>query len=135
MAYKSSLREWSVSPRLGKAIFGHKCHPTVMKQEGTCAMGRQKKMAPAPFSGRRYTKERIAQDQKRFAGRHTLREREAYQQILEFLVNRDLKDLAANVVDVSLTRQMLRTEHNGQARRLSSQGYIVVNGSVVRDAA
>lgn len=135
MAYKASLREWSVSPRLGKSIFGHKCHPTKMKQEGTSAMGRQKKMAPAAHSGLNYNRARITRDLNRYQGRHSLREREAYYQILDFLVNRDLKDLAAYVACGDLTRQMLRTQYNGQARRLSSQGYIVVNGSIVRTAA
>lgn len=127
-----SLREYPVSPRLGKSIFGHKCEPTRMKQEGTSAMGKQRKMAPAPFSGRRWCKARVLRDKLKFAGRSRLPEREAYQQILDFLVNREFTDLAPFVADVDAARQMLRAQYNGQARRLSGRGYRIENGNLVR---
>jgi hypothetical protein len=121
MRHTPSTREYPLGERSGKILFGRKCNPVRMKQEGTISFGRSKKKVPAPYSGLNYNKARIKRDARKWAGRSRLQVREMTAKILDSLVQKGLADLGDNVVNRDMARQMLRTHFLPEARRRAEE--------------
>jgi hypothetical protein len=127
-----STRQHALGLKKGKILFGRKCNPVVMKSEGTASFGKRGKMAPAPHSGLNANKARLARDKIRAGARSRLSEREAYNSMLAYLVDQQMQILGAAVVDPQATRQFLRTQLSGPARRNIQQGLIVRRNELVK---
>jgi hypothetical protein len=125
-----STKQYPLGLRAGKILFGRKCNPVMMKQEGTFSFGRKKKQAPRPHSGLNYNKARAAREANKWHGRTNLQEREGFHEMLAFLVEQEFRQLSGFCCDPKKTRAMLRSMLVDEARTKLSQGYRIVRGQL-----
>jgi hypothetical protein len=129
-----STKQYAKGLKSGKILFGRKCNPVMMKQEGTVSFGCRGKDAPKPHSGLNLNKARMVREKIRNHGRHTVSEREAYHQVLNLLVDRDIRmlDEGGQIQDRTKARAFVRSQRANEARALAEQGYRVVEGELVK---
>lgn len=126
-----STRQYSLGHKKGKLLFGRKCNPVMMKQEGTVVMGKRSKMPPAPHSGLNANRARLIREANRHHNRSSLTVRKAYHSMLAFLVEREFSEIREFVSDPKAARQMLRTRLVGEAKHKLIRGYRVVRNELV----
>jgi hypothetical protein len=101
-----------------------------MKQEGTVSFGKRPKHAPKPHSGMRLNKSISLREANKWQGRHSLKDREAIANMLNFLVEREMRTLWESVADTKVARQNLRTTLLQSAKDKVEAGYRIIRGEL-----
>ena len=130
MRHTPSTRQYSLGPRAGKILFGRKCIPVVMKQEGTVSFGKRPKHAPRPHSGMCMTKSLSTNEANKWNGRHSLQDRQAIANMLNFLVEREMRLILNYVAELKVARRGLRTTLLQSAQDKVEAGYRIIRGEL-----